>query len=83
MSIKKILSAMTAFALSAAVCLSFAGCGEKKEKDKYTVGICQLAQHEALDAATKGFKDALTEKLGDRLNLRSRTPRGNHPPAPQ
>lgn len=42
MSIKKILSAMTAFALSAAVCLSFAGCGEKKEKDKYTVGICQL-----------------------------------------
>ena len=23
---------------------------------KYTVGICQLVQHEALDAATKGFK---------------------------
>lgn len=32
---------------------------------KYTVGICQLVQHEALDAATKGFKDYLTEKLGD------------------
>ena len=28
-----------------------------------TVGICQLVQHEALDAATQGFKDALTEKL--------------------
>ena len=32
---------------------------------KYTVGICQLVQHEAFDAATKGFKDYLTEKLGD------------------
>ena len=30
----------------------------------YNVGICQLIQHEALDAATKGFKDTLTEKLG-------------------
>lgn len=31
----------------------------------YNVGICQLVQHEALDAATQGFKDALTEKLGE------------------
>ena len=30
----------------------------------YNVGICQLVQHDALDAATKGFKDALTDKLG-------------------
>ena len=30
----------------------------------YNIGICQLVQHEALDAATQGFKDALTEKLG-------------------
>ena len=30
----------------------------------YTVGICQLVQHEALDAATQGFKDAVTEALG-------------------
>ena len=33
----------------------------------YTVGICQLVQHEALDAATQGFKDALTEALGDKV----------------
>ncbi|HWP51588.1 MAG TPA: ABC transporter substrate-binding protein, partial [Clostridia bacterium] len=33
----------------------------------YNVGICQLVQHEALDAATKGFKDVLTEKLGDKI----------------
>ena len=30
----------------------------------YVVGICQLQQHEALDAATQGFKDAVTEALG-------------------
>lgn len=31
----------------------------------YNVGICQLVQHAALDAATEGFKAALTDKLGD------------------
>lgn len=31
----------------------------------YTIGICQLVQHDALDAATQGFMDALTEELGD------------------
>ena len=30
----------------------------------YNIGICQLVQHEALDAATKGFKDNLTDELG-------------------
>lgn len=35
----------------------------------YTVGICQLVQHEALDAATQGFKDALTAKLGDTVKF--------------
>lgn len=32
--------------------------------ETYTVGICQLVQHDALDAATEGFKDAITEALG-------------------
>ena len=27
----------------------------------YTIGICQLVEHAALDAATQGFEDALTE----------------------
>ena len=30
----------------------------------YTVGICQLVTHDALDAATQGFQDALVAKLG-------------------
>ena len=63
MKMKKILAAVTALSLAAVTCVSLSGCGGKKAK--YTVGICQLVQHEALDAATKGFKDALKEKLGD------------------
>ena len=35
---------------------------EQGDLPVYTVGICQLVQHEALDAATQGFKDALTAK---------------------
>ena len=37
--------------------------------DTYTVGISQLVQHVALDAATQGFQDALTEKLGDNVKF--------------
>jgi len=39
------------------------------EDAAYTVGICQLVQHDALDAATQGFKDALTAKLGDKVTF--------------
>ncbi len=31
----------------------------------YLIGICQLVQHEALDAATQGFMDAVVEGLGE------------------
>ena len=41
-------------------------CGGTTTTDdgKFTVGICQLVQHPALDAATQGFMDALTAELG-------------------
>lgn len=40
----------------------------KYDGDKvFTIGICQLVQHPALDAATQGFKDALTKMLGDKV----------------
>ncbi len=35
----------------------------------YNVGICQFVQHVALDAATKGFKDALVAEFGDRVTF--------------
>lgn len=46
----------------------FAACGTS-EKDSYVVGICQLVQHPALDEATKGFRDALTDALGDKVTF--------------
>ena len=47
---------------------SLAACGSSGS-GKYKVGICQLVQHPALDAATQGFQDALTEKLGDKVEF--------------
>ena len=42
--------------------------GADVDTDKvFTVGICQLVQHEALDAATQGFMDTLKEKFGDKV----------------
>lgn len=43
----------------------------------YTVGICQQMQHEALDAATQGFKDALTETLGDAVTFEEQNAQGD------
>ncbi|MCC8016392.1 MAG: ABC transporter substrate-binding protein [Clostridiales bacterium] len=60
---KKTVKRVVALCLAAAlIAVAFAGCSSQSKK--YKVGICQLVQHDALDAATKGFKDALTEKLG-------------------
>jgi putative ABC transport system substrate-binding protein len=42
---------------------------ESDDGQTYTIGICQLMQHAALDAATQGFQDALTEKLGDKVTF--------------
>lgn len=51
--------------MTAVMAVSLCACGDKKDDDVYTVGICQLVQHDALDAATKGFKDALIEEFGE------------------
>ncbi len=40
---------------------------KKETKAEYTIGICQLVQHEDLDAATQGFMDAVKEQMGDRV----------------
>ena len=43
----------------------------------YKIGICQLVQHVALDAATQGFMDALTEKLGDAVSFDNQNASGD------
>ena len=45
--------------------------------ETYNVGICQLVQHEALDAATKGFRDALAAKLGDAVSFNEQNASGD------
>jgi putative ABC transport system substrate-binding protein len=57
---KKTLSVL--FAVILVLCMGGAALAEGTT---YQIGICQLVQHVALDAATQGFQDALTEKLGD------------------
>ena len=53
--------------LSSLLLLSTVACGTKDET--IVVGICQLAKHPALDAATQGFKDVLTEEFGDKVTI--------------
>lgn len=67
---KKTFKAIISVLLVAVIVVAcFTACSNNaSNSDKvYKVGICQLTQHEALDAATKGFRDALTEKLGDKV----------------
>ncbi len=55
--------------LAAVMLLSVTACGANGDAPKadgtYTVGICQLVTHDALDAATQGFQDALVAILGE------------------
>ena len=48
-----------------------------EEAQVFNIGICQLVQHPALDAATQGFKDALTEKLGDSVSFNDQKASGD------
>ena len=82
---------LLALALTGAMALSLAACGAKEETpaasipvastpaaaESYVVGICQLAPHVALDAATQGFKDALTQALGDAVSFEEQNAAGD------
>ena len=70
---RKALAITLAAAMAMGTCAVTASAADG---DKYTIGICQLVQHEALDAATQGFKDEVTKELGeDAVTLTSRTHR--------
>ena len=62
---KKTLALILALTLCVCALTACGGSTIKVNPDKehYVVGIIQLAPHDALDAATQGFKDALTEAL--------------------
>lgn len=63
---KKTIALILAAVLLLPVIAGMNSCGKKTT---YTVGICQLAPHVALDAATQGFQDALREELGDAVTF--------------
>ena len=58
---KKILALILSLMLAAIPAMA--------EEESYSIGICQLVQHVAHDDATRGFKDALTELLGDKVSF--------------
>ena len=65
------------FFAAAAACLmvaGFAACGNEPtpvnpDEKVFQIGIVQLAEHPAMDEATRGFKEFLTEKLGDKVQF--------------
>lgn len=73
------------FFAAAAACLMVAGlaaCGNKPstpsnpDEKVFQIGIVQLAEHPALDEATRGFKEFLTEKLGDKVQFNVQNAQG-------
>ena len=68
MKMKKLIALFCA----ALMVLSLAACGTAEEAGEtkvYNIGICQLVQHEALDAATAGFKQALVDEFGENVKF--------------
>ena len=62
----KLCKKLTALLLALLLVCSLAACGSGSgKKDSYTVGVCQLMQHAALDDATAGFVQALYDELGE------------------
>ena len=51
----------------------------EKGSGNFVVGICQLAPHPALDAATQGFKDALNELLPGQVDIQEQNAAGDSP----
>lgn len=88
---KKTFKKLLSVALASTMVVGLAGCGNSattnggsdstadKSGKTYTIGICQLVQHEALDAATDGFKKALKDKLGDNVKFDEQNAAGDAP----
>ncbi len=62
---KSVLAKITVVSAAALAAMGMTAFAE----ETYKVGICQLVQHVALDAATEGFQAALTDELGDAVSF--------------
>ncbi|MBQ3079054.1 MAG: ABC transporter substrate-binding protein [Clostridia bacterium] len=69
---KKLLAILTVMVL----CLSMMIAPAMAEEKVYKIGICQLVQHPALDAATLGFTETLKALLGDQVEINEQNASG-------
>ena len=77
MKSKKKIAAMALSCVMAG--MSLVGCGDGSngaDGKVYNIGICQLVEHAALDAATEGFKAALSEKLDKNVKFYEQNAQG-------
>ena len=77
---KKILAILLAAMMMLSMVACTAAPADENNGDaaqKYVVGICQLIKHDALDAATQGFKDALVAALGDAVEFKEENASGD------
>ena len=74
---KQVLAATLAGVLTVGMVGSVTTVSAEEADKTYTIGICQLVQHVALDAATQGFKDAVTEALGDAVTFDEQNAQGD------
>lgn len=72
---KQIFSLLSALLLTVG---SLTILSDAEESRTYTIGICQFTRHNALDAATRGFKDALTENLGSQIIFEEQNAHGDY-----
>ena len=88
MNTKRIISLAASLALVLSLSVGLTGCGDQTAQDdnqgepaadsaQYTVGVCQLVQHDALDAATQGFIDALNEALPGQVEIVTKNASGD------
>ncbi len=65
--------------LAAVLLLSLCACSKPAEEKSYTVGICQIVQHPALDAATNGFMDTLNAAFPGKVTFLNQNAAGDIP----
>jgi putative ABC transport system substrate-binding protein len=70
-------STATSSTASTAEASSTAAGTAKKTDGTYLIGISQLVQHPALDAATKGFEDELKKEFGDKVKFDEQNAQGD------
>lgn len=93
MKLKQIIATILAAAMMTALTACNSNGGEQSQSgseesqsqsestngQKFKVGVIQLVQHDALDAATNGFVDALKEKFGDDVEVVVQNASGDSP----